>query len=274
LHPHWIDTTYERGRFCPSARYSLHAFRDAPPPDDIPGIVNRGVHFLTEVCRGAVPDYRCVAFRAGGLTLSPSTDTILEALHAQGICIDSTFASHYRFTGDSYRVDFSRVPQQPNWFVAPGTPIDRAAPLGATGALFEVPIVAVPRTPLNNLPALARRVLRSSQSPPATGIPLYEVDASAMDKLKRLFPFTGWLLSFDLYWASGSYLVRMLRSYLKRFPPDAEIWASTLSHPKAMGPAGVAVMADFIEMARREFAEEIEFCSFQDVARVVERTAG
>jgi hypothetical protein len=267
LHPHWLDTDFEGGRFHPSTTsYSLHDFRNRTAPDNIDGIVARGVDYIESVCGTASHDYDCVAFRAGGFNIAPSTDETLRALTKQGIRIDSSVARNYRFESQINTVDFSRVPVTSNWCVAPGTPINQACPEGTEGALFEVPIVSVPRNPINNLPALALRLLRSSRCPEATGLPLYDVDASAFDKLKRLFPSSSWMLSFDLHWASGKHLVRILERYLAYFDPDEEIWASTISHPKSMGSGGVRLMQEFLVEAKKRFGDELEFCDFKTIA--------
>ena len=92
LHPHWIDTTYSNGKFYPSQKYSLNDYRDNAYPNDISGIVEQGVNFLNNICKPVNEDYRCIAFRAGGYNLSPSTARILNALWENGIRIESSIA--------------------------------------------------------------------------------------------------------------------------------------------------------------------------------------
>jgi hypothetical protein len=275
LHPHWLDTVHENGRFHPSSRYSLHAFRDERPPDDIDGIVRRGVDFLREVCGTADSAYRCLAYRAGGFAIAPSTDAILAALSRHGIRIDSSVAPGYTIDSQVNTVDFSRVPESPNWWVAPGTPLDTPADPDADGALFEVPVVTSPRNPANNLPALALRALRRDRAPGPDGVTLYDVGSSKLEKFKRLFPFSTWMLSFDLYWADGNYLLRILDRHLRRYRgSDGPLFLSALSHPKSMGPGGLAVMRQFVEGARRRFGSDVGFVSFPEIDRRVRAGRG
>ncbi len=93
LHPHWIDSTFGGGRFVPADRYALHDFRAEAPPNDIDGIVSRGVEFLDDVIRPVDASYRCRAFRAGGLVIEPSQEEIFVALRRQGIRFDSSSRS-------------------------------------------------------------------------------------------------------------------------------------------------------------------------------------
>jgi hypothetical protein len=268
LHPHWLDTTFDDGRFIQSSRYSLHEFREETSPNDIEGIVRRGTEYLTNVCRSAIDDYRCIAFRAGGLNMSPSTGDIIQALVKSGILIDSSVAPGYKFISNVNSVDYSNTPAEPNWHISTSCIDGNKSRLTGKPSLFEVPIVTIPRNPLNNIPALIRRVMYASRAPRTEGITLYDVDTGMVEKLKRLAPFSSWMLSFDYYWSDGSYLVAMLKTYLRQYVSntDDEIYVSTLSHPKSMGPGGLTVMREFISQARSEFGDDIEFVTFPQIA--------
>jgi hypothetical protein len=264
LHPHWIETVFRNKKFIPSRKYSLDFFKDAPYPNDIFGIVESGTSFINELCQQADSTYRCIAYRAGGLNLAPSTHKILRALWDNGIRIDSSIAKGYKFKSTVNTVDYTDMPDAANWHI----PIQGDLNKVATSGMFEVPLVSVPRNPVNNIPALIKRLTRPSLRPPETGVPLYDLDSNIFDKLSRLFPFSRWMLSFDLYYMSSENLMNMLRKYVRAHKTQDVIIASAISHPKAMGPSNIKLMSDFVQKAYLEYGDDIEFCRFSDIQKL------
>ena len=154
LHPHWIDSKFVEGRFVPATTYSLGNFLDRPWPQNIPGIVADGIERLEELCC-ADPSYKCVAYRAGGFSLSPATEAVLTALYDHGIRIESTIAKGFRFACDLWEVDFRNMPAKANWWIPKSGPLNYEAETG----LFEIPIATRPRTASQQcfLPVESRR---------------------------------------------------------------------------------------------------------------------
>ncbi len=261
LHPHWINTTYSNGKFYPSDKYSLNDYRDDAYPTNISGIVEQGVNFLNTVCKPINKDYRCIAFRAGGYNLSPSTAKILTALWENGVRIDSTISKGFRFRSDISSVDYSNMPQQANWYIPLQGPLNNASSKG----LFEVPIVSVPRTPINNIPFLVKRFIHGSRQPLKTGIGLHNGHTSVLQRLKRLVPFSTWMLSFDDYCRSASNLTNILSTYINKHQNDKVIFASTIAHPKSMGDYNFELMHDFIKGVISNYGDKIVFCKYQDI---------
>ncbi|MBN2474413.1 MAG: hypothetical protein JXB62_07380 [Pirellulales bacterium] len=259
LHPHWIDSTYKDGKFTPAKTYSLGCFRDRPWPDDIAGIVKRGIDLLEELCGDERPGYACIAYRAGGFCLSPHTASILSALYDHGIRIESSIAKGNYFASELWRVDHRRMPGKANWCIAPSGPLDREA----SGGLYEIPIAARPRTPLNNLPFLFKRVWRRGRSAPAEGWAIDEGNTAPLDKVKRMFPHSAWMLGFDNFTHGTGDLMKILRRHIDAHRDDELIACSALSHPKHMGEYARSLMKDFVHRVRREYGERAEFCSYQ-----------
>ena len=261
LHPHWLRTTKEASAFHPSGGYSLHDYRDEPYPDSIPGIVDRGVEYLSSVCRQADPGFKSLAFRAGGFSLSPSTGQILSALWDRGIRIDSSVGKGYRFSAAMWSVDWSEMPAEANWYV----PLDGPMSSRAEAGMFEVPAVTVPRGVVSNASALLKRVLRRGNQSAPTGAPIYSGDDTFAAKIKRQITPSSWMLTFDLHFLSAGDLLDMLARYLDRHRADEIVFASVVSHPKNMGPYHIRLMREFIERARLRYGEQIEFCTYRDI---------
>lgn len=268
IHPHWVNTEYRGGHFIPSSKYSLGYFAVDPPPHDIQGIVSSGVTQLTELCRRQVPDYRCVAFRAGGYSLAPHTDQILSALYENGIRIDSSIAKGFVFRSELYSADFRDMPDAPNWIIPLQGPLNAKADKG----LFEIPIASVPRTPWNNLPFLVKRVLYKKRAYLTGGVGLDAGHVSPVQKLQRMFPRTAWMLSFDNYTMNAEALVNILQDYAKAYRGYDHIICSAISHPKSMGPYALQLMADFVKRVQDSKSDlRVEFTTYRDIAVSLEQ---
>ena len=260
LHPHWIDSEFENGRFIPADAYSLGCFRDRAWPDNITGIVERGTDFLYDLCRARRGDYRCIAYRAGGFSLLPETAAILTALFGQGIRIDSSIAKEHRFACRLWDVDFHNMPDRANWYIATTGPLNREAPCG----LYEIPIATRPRTPLNNVPFLVKRVLWRRRRYSSGGWSIDVGNTPLTTKLIRLLPHSAWMLGFDNHTDSIADLMKTLRYHVKRHAKDELIACSTLSHPKFMGEHSRQLMKEFITRVRSEYGSQAGFCTFRE----------
>lgn len=259
LHPHWMDSEFRHGRFIPAGSYSLGEFCDRPWPNNVPGIVGQGVELLEELCRPKRPGYRCIAYRAGGFSLSPATAAVLSALYQHGIRIESSIAKGNYLASDLWRVDHRRMPDKANWYIALPGPLDREA----SGGLYEIPIASRPRTPINNLPFLMKRlVCRFRRHRPAG----WMIDAgrtSLGDKLKRLAPRSAWLLGFDSFTDSADDLMKILRHHVAVHPGSDLIACSTVSHPKNMGLYARRLMRAFVERVRADYGDAVRLCTYR-----------
>lgn len=259
LHPHWIDSEYGNGRFIPAKSYRLSCFRERAWPDSIRGIVERGVEFLNDLCLAEYPEYECIAYRAGGFDMAPATADILTALYEQGIRIDSSIAKGNCFASELWQVDHRGMPGRANWTIATSGPLDREASSG----IYEIPIATRPRTPLNNLPFLFKRVLYRGRRYRSGGWGIDVGNTSIADKIGRAFPHSAWMLGFDNHTDRPEDLMRILGHHIDAHPEDEMIACSTVSHPKNMGAYARSLMKGFVEAVRRQFGRRATFCTFQ-----------
>jgi len=56
LHPHWLDSSFEGGKFIPSGKYALSQFSENEPPMNIDGIIDKGIHELESICKDIITD--------------------------------------------------------------------------------------------------------------------------------------------------------------------------------------------------------------------------
>ena len=261
IHPHWIDSTWVDGVYQPSSHFALSDFEKTAPPDDIRGIVRRAFTFLTELCLAYDPVYRCIAYRAGGHNLWPATAIILSSLYESGIRIDSSIVKNFRFRSNISAVDFRAMPDSANWFIPVSGPLNAQSDSG----IFEVPIASKARTPLNNVPFLARRLVHGKRGRNPRGHSIHSAHTPLLQKAARLFPRSAWPLGFDDAAQSVDELMSIFRAYLHAHPRDEEIICAAVSHPKSMGKYELSLMRSFVDRVRQEFGETVRFTTYEAV---------
>jgi hypothetical protein len=261
IHPHWFDSYYIDGAFRPSTTFGLGEFATRPWPDNIEGIIKRAATFLAELTSSADRTFRCLAYRAGGFNLAPETARIVQALLDNGIVIDSSIAKGFFFESNISSVDFRSMPSNANWFIAPEGPLNIAADAG----LFEVPIASRPRTLLNNVPHLFKRVACRRRAPRPTGWSLHEGNTSKAKRLARLVPRSAWMLGFDNHTQSTDHQIRTLDYHLTHHREEEMICAA-ISHPKNMGEYAFAMMRNFVLRVRARYGRSVSFCTYREIA--------
>ena len=88
IHSHWVDARYNGDGtwdFSNFAHYSLQSFTK----DEITQMFVEGTNMLTSIAREVDPDYKIVAFRAGGWAIQPF-DKLVDGFTAADIKIDSS----------------------------------------------------------------------------------------------------------------------------------------------------------------------------------------
>jgi hypothetical protein len=253
LHPHWLTSRWEGGRFVPSRDFALADFADGSRGIEIEGIVELGVRYLRALGSSADPSYRCIAFRAGGYNIAPHTARIMRALHDNGIRIDSSIIKGYRFRSGLSSIDFRAMPTAANWQMH---------------GLYEVPIASAPRTPLNNLPFLYRRLVHRGRRHTDGGFGIHDGNTSLAEKLGRLLPFSAWPLCFDHFSDSADDVFAVLRRHVDAHRRDERIACASVAHPKSMGPHERSVVRGFVERARRTYGPACSFVTFRTLEEI------
>jgi len=134
IHPHWEDCTFDGAEWHPrTERYRLHDFMGP----EVRRIIHESKALLTDLAGCDI-----FAFRAGGWCLQPFTQ-IAQALHDEGIWLDSTV-----FTGGQSKdrqrwYDFTSAPDRSCWRFRADPNIE-----DADGDFVEVPISAHRLSPL------------------------------------------------------------------------------------------------------------------------------
>lgn len=107
LHPHWVDAKYHDGKwdFSDFSHYCLNSF----PQEEITKMFVEGTKFLESIAREVEPDYKIVAFRAGGWAILPFSK-MKEGFVKAGIKVDSSVMQGAVIESNGITLDFTESP--------------------------------------------------------------------------------------------------------------------------------------------------------------------
>jgi len=259
LHPHWLTSSFKDGVFIPSNDFMLSDFKNKKYPDDIAGIIEKGCSFLKTTCINVNSNYKCVAFRAGGYNLAPSSDIIFSELYKNGIRFDSSICKGFYFKSALSEIDFMGVPSLPNWFVG----LDGNLKKSAVNGIFEIPIAGKPKR-LLEVPTRFKMKKYQNRAPVNRGKQIHEGRPTGFFyKVKQAF--SSRMLSFDNYTYSPSYLMEILDYHIDKYSDSKTIMLSVIGHPKSMSDYSLYLMKTFVENTREKYAKQVEFITYSQL---------
>jgi len=272
LHPHWLFSSYRNDEWNIATEKMYLAelgFHDAA--DSAPAVIRRGIDYLTELLREEEPGYRCLAFRAAGLSLQPRERELIGALLDNGILIDSSIARGVRFKLDTVEVDYTQVPAAANWYMTPETGINTPASDG----LFEIPIATFRSGLFPRLGFLWRRA-RSIKMLRGIGISRAErqtrwstLRTIAKYNLRYLYTNPWFNLSCDTKGYDLRMLLKGLDAYVTRYRNSRIIFLSMINHPKMMFEQQFDLLRSFVRQSRKTYGERIRFVTFTEASENV-----
>lgn len=257
LHPHWLDSKFEKNNFIPSANFTLGKFNENNYPLNIEGVVEKGYNALNELCSGFDQNYQCIAYRAGGYSLSPDTPEILQALYKNGIRVDASISPGYYFKSDYSEVDYRKVPAKPNWHLDFSGDFAKDAGKG----IYEVPIASKPKS-VFEVPTKFKLKKYSYRARPQQGKMIHAYNNLVFrDKLKILL--SSRMLTVDNYTYSHKFLIDILDHHVGKFRKFDTIDLCLIGHPKGMGDYSLELFTEFVRRSREKYKDHIQFCTFK-----------
>ena len=262
IHPHWLVSTFEDGAYKSSRKLSLHHFKDQQYPLSIDGIIENAVKDLTSICSDVKDDYKCIAFRAGGYCINPSTDLIFKALYNNGIRIDSSVIKNLRTYTDSLNIDHRQVPKGLNWY----SKIDGGySKEYQEEALLEIPITSMPIFPHYRIARLIKKIvnkeLYKSLTYDHTGTGYMGKTVGLKNKITNAI-HSPLVLSFDNFTTNLKVIDNILKYNLNKEKGENVIYFCANSHPKGFGEYQFQLFRDSILHIKSKYANIIEFTTF------------
>lgn len=265
LHTNWLKSDLKNGTIS-SEGYSIIEFGfDDSDPYSAKNIIEKSTGYLNDLCSLYVPEYRCIAYRAGGFCAQPEKE-LLNSLSKSGILIDSSVPPGTFSNTGTHKFDYRKVPHESGWWITNNfcENLDKK-----TGMLFEVPIATFKPNFF--------RILRLGKN--NVKLPKHHINgeyvSSASDKktfFKKIISFYNRLTSYrTLNFDSHNYRfvfeeINILERHLKRKNKDGVI--SLICHPKLLDECRIQNLENFINCIKNS-NKNIEFVNFADLAKII-----
>ncbi|RLJ22075.1 hypothetical protein DJ030_02570 [bacterium endosymbiont of Escarpia laminata] len=235
LHPQWWDAKLD-----PAGNWQLDLSRwriGDLPFHEVAGLLEQGKVWLEGLGRQQRPDYRCIAFRAGGWCIQPSA-LVLAALSDQGFLIDSTVAPGLRNATAGEWSDFRDAPDLPFWNV------DQNLTVPVSHGVWEFPILTGRVARLDHLKALRKAGLAegcqgSYRGPRGAAARLY-------GRLSRLRQLGAVMLDFSTLPAPQ--LIEITRQWCERFAGEpASLPLAAIGHSKNFTATSERALTEYLD---------------------------
>jgi len=271
IHPQWIGASRESGAW----KLNLDAWCLADLPRglgnegdqlSIRGALSKGKRDLERMLTPVKPDYRCLAFRAGGWCIQPSQE-IIAAMKTVGLVADSSVVKGALSRGRA-RFDFSAAPRNFGyWWTSHRDVCEAGRP---RENIVELPILAFPGRPLSTLSVrkslhYLRTRSRLGKARAATPASKHDAPRIGSRDIFRRFA-NGYPVKWDLCKLSGRELLRFYERAARhaRTGTDGEtrIPLVMIGHTKDL--FSCRHFEAFLRLACEKQAGRFQFATLQD----------
>jgi hypothetical protein len=267
IHPHWMTSKFGN-EFNPSNDFSLSNFKNKMEGNTIESIIELAFNELTKICKTVIPDYRCRAFRAGGYDVEPESKRIITKLNELGINFDSSVIKGYYLDYSYSRVDYSRAPDNSEWYVSLEGPLIKPSKDG----LKELPISSKPiglfhvierriKKLLNNKVYKSRVYQNGGQ-----GFLANHSRQRLSGRLHKIFnPI---VLSLDKENFEYEDLKSIIDYNVKRYESNPnDLILTAIGHPKSMGSYHLSLMEKLVKGLRNQYGESLSFVTYSQIPK-------
>lgn len=272
LHPHWTYSMYTDGKWSfDQSRYRLHDFGfDENDKNSADSIISRGKNYLENLLQPIDPDYRCIAFRAGGWCLQPEK-ALIRSLLNHGMAIDTSVYKGGYQKNDTHYLDYRNVPKDTNWYIDPEIGLSKK---GASGIL-EIPIGSISKKPYLYLQKFRNRSYRRKYLKTVIkGVPIGTKPQSFLRKLgDRITNLLTQPLMFTYDSATAIELMEFVSYYTRHLDyKNKDFYLSIIGHPKGLNDSNLREIDKFCRELLNHHDNNIRFTDYTDVyTRIIKR---
>ena len=266
IHPNWLaaDAVGETVRF-DRETYRLHNWADGDNYEKVTQIILDGKRYLEDLLQPGDPDYRCVAYRAGGYCIQPE-QKLAPSLRAAGLVIDSSVCCGFAHEGDGMSYDYRGFRAPFNCYFSESVGFEAQASEQTDDSIFEIPVGGFGRFP-QRLIASRKNGVMPKEKLRGKGMSLQRAaaDRSLLHRIRRSLKAVN-MLTYDSYNARA--MTYMLRSLAKHAGGD--VFTAVIAHPKMMHEAHIANMrASLLELKNER---NIRFVTMRECADLLRLT--
>ncbi|SCA58939.1 Uncharacterized protein AB751O23_BI_00040 [Chlamydiales bacterium SCGC AB-751-O23] len=279
LHPHWPFTEKIKDNFSyPLKTFLLGAQSSSEKEcyDLAFKYLKSSKLFFEELLKPIIPDYECIAYRAGGYGIQPFTDAIFQALLDTGYCIDSSVVPGMFSRNHVNSIDFRA-------FDSKSSNIS----LKSGASIFEIPLASAKlslkdRLSLypnfsniffNRLRKVLKTSSRSGRKPRGAPIQISRTETPGMlsKSFNRLLqPLkTNWM-QLELS-PSLKLMQKVTLNYLKEVSEEEDVFFSFSCHPKAMHQEHFLALDHYCSWIKNHFKGKIKAIHYQDAKKLLNK---
>lgn len=268
IHPHWMTSNYTNGGFVPSLDFSLRQFSNGKNGWTIEQLIDLAFENLSSICREAVPDYKCVAFRAGGYDVEPESARILSRLQKLGVRIESSVIKGYYLNYNFSKVDYSGTPSASSWYVSSPHSLVKASDNG----LLELPITSKPVSIGDIIGRRIRKTLNRHQytnrvyQNGGKGFLSVNGKQDLQSMMRKIWNPA--VLSLDKEYTEAADLLSIVDYNVHKYASEtSDLVLTAIGHPKSMGGYHLGLMETFVNSIREKYGDQVSFVTYREIAR-------
>lgn len=107
IHPHWLDSNFTESEF-KILHYENYRIQNLDS-QKIKNLINNCYQELITICQKVDPNYKIVAYRAGGFCIQPFLKEIADAFSEKGVYLDSSVAYGCKSNSKIHYFDFTKA---------------------------------------------------------------------------------------------------------------------------------------------------------------------
>ncbi len=270
IHSNWLTSNISDGQLSISAsKYKIHDY-DFSKDGKANEIIKESIIYLNKICSSAKPDYRCIAYRAGGFMIQPE-NVLFESLLKNGICIDSSIVPFMKNGNEKtgYFYNFLKCPKNtPNWFINYKCGYSFKA-CYSDDSIFEIPLLTY-KPNILKMTFCRKTIKLPSLEPRGSYVNLNNQTNSFFSKINSIFKrFFAWrLVSLDTDKASYIY-DNILHFYNKNNCRSTDCFISIIGHPKLIWNEERINNIDLLLKLIANSSKNIKIINFQEAHKIL-----
>ena len=253
IHPNWLTAT-DVGSNVVFDRNSYRIHNWSGENEDygkVAEIINYGKEYLNNVLLPEFPEYKCIAFRAGGYCLQPEKN-ISDILYDAGIRIDSSACMGFSYCGGGMYYDYRDYPKNPNMYFNTDFGFTDEKKDKPNKGIFEVPVFGYRTFPYRAIASkLNSKISHSQENGTAMKLDaLPQKKHSPVNRIKRNINGAN-MLSFDSFNSKSMlYMIKRIKKEYRCWEND--IYITIIAHPKIQSDEHINSMKDACEKMLNE----------------------
>lgn len=214
-------------------------------------LLSQGKRWLESLMWSRFPEYKCIAFRAGGWCVQPSHKVVSALIHL-GFEIDSTVAPNIRNITKGEWADFRNAPKKPYWKT------DGDVCCEAPSGIWEIPIVTGKISRMKHFHSVKRARAFGVNGMADGCIGSYEGASSKYQSLKgkvaKLMDMGNVMLDYSTM--SADVLIRISKQWIEKYSDDyPSVPLVAIAHTKNFTEESERNMTAFLSWVKKEGLE-------------------